>query len=59
MSRLQDFVAGIPMSKQAPRGGKFWLRHNLKRKAPKIPQEAPSAPYPGPGKGVSGESVNK
>lgn len=58
MSLLENFAAGIPVSRQAPRGGKFWLRHNLKDKAPKYTPEPPSAPYAGPGKGVSGESVN-
>jgi len=58
MSRLLDFVSGVPTSTQAPRGGKFWLRHNLKKKAPGSPAQEPKAPYSSPGKGISGESTN-
>ena len=58
MSRLLDFISGVPPSTQAPRGGEFWLRHNLKKKALGYSSEEPIAPYSDPGKGVSGESTN-
>lgn len=57
--RTADFALGVPRAVQAPRGGKFWLRHLIPSRpgANPIPTK-PIAPYSEPGKGVSGESVN-
>ena len=55
----QEFAVGVPASPQAPRNGKFWLRHRIPRKSPAAPVDTkPIAPYSEPGKGVGGESTN-